>query len=255
MHVVVVLRLVPDTSEELEVAASGLDIDREWIGFKLCEFDDNALEEGVLLKERGGAHVTAVALAGDGVDRMLQTAIARGADRAVRVEHELDNPRDARAVTDVLAPAIKALQPDVVLTGVLTPEDVSGQLPPFLAGRLGWPTLNAVSGVKSGDGGLEVRQEYSGGRASIYAVSLPAVLGVQSATQPPRYVSGTKLKQALSAKIESLQGGSVGVGAAATLDSLAVPQRGVGAKMFEGDAGAVATQILEILTARGLIGV
>jgi electron transfer flavoprotein beta subunit len=52
MHVMVALRLVPDTAEEFELAADKKDIDRQWIGFKLNEFDDHALEEAVLLKEK-----------------------------------------------------------------------------------------------------------------------------------------------------------------------------------------------------------
>ena len=255
MHVAVILRQVPDTSEELQIAASGLDIDREWIGFKLCEFDDHALEEAVLLKERAGARVTAVALAGDGVDRMLQTAVARGADRAVRVQHNVANPRDARAAADALLPALQSLQPDVVLTGVLTQEDVFGHLAPFLAGKLGWPTLNAISGITSNGGALEVRQEYSGGRATTFGVTLPTVLGVQSASSPPRYVSGSKLKQAMGTPIETLQGGNPSAGGSADLTSLSLPERGVGAKMLAGDASAVAAQIVEVLASRGLIGV
>ena len=77
MHVLVVLRLVPDTGEEFELSADGKNIDREWIGFKLNEFDDHALEQAVLLKEAYGSKVTAIALDGDGVDRVLQTARRR----------------------------------------------------------------------------------------------------------------------------------------------------------------------------------
>jgi electron transfer flavoprotein beta subunit len=88
MHLAVILRLIPDLSEELEIDDSGTDIDRQWIGFKLNEFDDQALEEAVLLKERFGAKVTAIALAAEGSDRILQTAVARGADEALRIDHD-----------------------------------------------------------------------------------------------------------------------------------------------------------------------
>ena len=59
MHTAVILRLVPDIAEELEIDSAGTDIDREWIGIKLNEFDEHALEEAILLKESVGAHVTA----------------------------------------------------------------------------------------------------------------------------------------------------------------------------------------------------
>lgn len=254
MHVIALLRLVPDTSEELEIDASGTAIDREWIGTKLCEFDDHALEEAILLKERAGATVTAVALAGEGVDRLLQTAIARGADRAVKVETDLEVQTDTPAVASVLSQALLALKPDVVLTGVLTPEDLLGQWAPYLAGKLGWPTVNAVSSVKTGAGTLEVRQEYSGGRSAQIEVQLPAILGIQSASQPPRYVSGTKLRQAMQAPIEGLPGPEQSEAAAARVTSLSVPERGAGAEMLEGGADDIARRIAAILSERSLSG-
>jgi electron transfer flavoprotein beta subunit len=88
MNILVVLRLVPDTGEEFELTADGKDIDREWIGFKLNEFDDHALEEAVLLKEAAAAKVMAVAFDGEGVDKLLQTALARGADSVAKLTHE-----------------------------------------------------------------------------------------------------------------------------------------------------------------------
>ena len=81
MQVAVVLRLAPELSGELEIADDGKEIDREWVGMRLNEFDDHALEEAILLKEADGANVIALALAGEGVDRMLQSVMAQGADR------------------------------------------------------------------------------------------------------------------------------------------------------------------------------
>jgi electron transfer flavoprotein beta subunit len=253
MHIAVLLRLVPDLAEELEVAEGGADIDREWIGIKLNEFDDHALEEAILLKERGGASVTAVILDGEGADRQLQSAIARGADRAVKVSHELPALAPANAVAALLARAVTELGADLVLTGVQTPEDLSGQLAPWLGATLGWPHVSAVSGTAAADGGLAVRQEHSGGYAVRLQVALPAVLGVQTASAPPRYVSGSKLRQAMGAKLETLEVEAGEEGRAATLRALAKPERSGGATLWEGDADAVAEQFVALLRERGLL--
>jgi len=255
MRVVVVLRLVPDLTEELEIDESGTDIDREWIGIKLNEFDDHALEEAVLLKEGAGATVTALALDGEGVDRMLQSAIARGADAAVKVEHGLEHVPDQRTAAAILAGAIAELGADLILTGVQTPEDVFGQLAPFLAAHLDMPTVNAVGGVSAdGEAAVDVRQEYSGGMSAILGVTLPAVLGIQTASQPPRYVSGSKLRQAMSAEIRTITGADAGSATGAEITGLQEPERGDGATMFEGDAQAVAGKIVDVLNERGLLG-
>ncbi len=254
MHVAVVLRLVPDLAEELEIAEDGNDIDREWVGMKLNEFDDHALEQAVLLKEQAGASVTAVALDGEGVDKLLQSAIARGADRIVKISHDGLPPLPAAAlIAALLTPAVGALSVDVVLTGVQTPEDVGGQLAAALGARLGWPHVSAVAGVQAGAEGLTVRQEHSGGYATQVLVQTPAVLGIQAASQPPRYVSGSKLRQAMGAKAEVLVGGEHVAVPVAAVRALAKPELGGGAALWDGDADLVADQFLALLRDRGLL--
>jgi electron transfer flavoprotein beta subunit len=253
MHVAVVLRLVPDTGEELEIDADGSDIDREWVGMKINEFDEFALEEAVILKERSGARVTAVAWAADGADRLLQSAIARGADEAIRVDHGQGRVGDPATAAKLLAPTLRKIAADLVLTGVQTPEDVFGQLAPYLAGTLGWPTVNAVSGITVRDGALAIQQEYSGGLSALLAVTGPAVLGVQTASQPPRYVSGTKLRQAMSTPIRVEKDDAV-ADAAIKIGALSVPERDRQAEMIAGTAQDVAARLLDILAEKGLVG-
>lgn len=251
MHLAVILRLIPDLSEELEIDDSGTDIDREWIGFRLNEFDDQALEEAVLLKERFGAKVTAIALAAEGSDRVLQTAVARGADEALRIDHDEERVDGATKAASLLAGAFAEIGPTLVLTGIQTPEDVFGQLAPTLGGRLGWPTVNAVSSVSVQDGEIVVRQEYSGGLSALLQISGPAVLGIQAASQPPRYVSGTKLRQAQSTSIRSIRAGAAAA-SGTKISSLNVPKRSSHAEMLAGDANSVAAGVLNILRERGL---
>ena len=81
MHVAVILRLNPVLTDELELTDDAKDIDREWIGLELNPFDDQALEQAVLLKENHGAKVTAIAAEAEGGERLLKTALARGAGR------------------------------------------------------------------------------------------------------------------------------------------------------------------------------
>jgi electron transfer flavoprotein beta subunit len=253
MHIAVVMRLVPDTSEELEIDESGSDIDREWIGLKVNEFDELALEEAVILKERFGARVTAVALAVEGADRLLQSAVARGADDAVRIDHGVDRISGPGAAAALLISPLRNLGVDLVLTGVQTPEDVFGQLAPYLAGVLGWPTINAVSGISVRDGTVMVQQEYSGGLSALLAVTGSAVLGVQAASQPPRYVSGTKLRQAMSTPIRA-EKVDVHPEEIDRIDTLSLPERERQTEMIAGSAEQVAARLLDILKEKGLVG-
>ncbi len=258
---VVVLRSVPDVADELEVNESGTDIDREWVGLKLNEFDDHALEDAILLKESVGGSVTALAIDAEGVDRMLQSAIARGADRIVKITAgDLEPFSPATIIAALVAEAVKRLGADLVLTGVQTPEDLAGQLAPTLGAVLGWPHLSAIAGVQVRDGGLVVRQEHNGGYATSVLVSLPAVLGIQTASKPPRYVSGSKLRQATGVKPDMLALDVLALGATvsspiASMQALTKPETAGGAIMWDGEAEDVADRFVSLLRERGLLKV
>ncbi len=254
MHIAVILRLVPDLSDELDLAEDGKSIDREWVGITVNEFDEQALEEAIILKEASGAKVTALALAGEGVERMLQSALARGADSVVMLESSDEEHLDSRAAAPLFMEAVQALGADLVLTGVQTIEDIYGQLAPYLGALLDWPQVSAVSGVQLADGRCTLRQEYSGGRQALLEVQLPAVVGLQAASKPPRYVSASKLKDAIkSGEISVHAVATEPLASAVEVESLAPPERSGGARMLDEDPEAAAAEILSALEERGLL--
>lgn len=252
MHILTVLRLVPDTREELPF--DGAEIDYDDIDIMLNEFDDYALEEAVLLKEATGGTVTALGLPSDGIDRVLQTAIARGADNAVRLECEQEH-LSSRAVSGAFRALVEELKPDLILAGVQTPEDMFGQLVPCLGEALGWPHASGVTSVSaSTDRAVRIVQEYGGGRSAMLDIDLPAAVGIQSSSQPPRYVAGSRLRQAIQSG--EINGFSVDTPAevpGAKITSLSEPTRGEGAKMIEGDADEFAATLIKMLVEKGLL--
>jgi electron transfer flavoprotein beta subunit len=253
VHIAVVVKQLPDLVEELEIDAGGKDIDRSFVKMKINEFDDHALEQAILLKESSGATVTAVALDAEGIDQVLYAAKARGADRAVKVEAG-DEVLDSRRAATAIAEAIKQLAPDLVLTGVQAADDLFGQTAPFLATALGWPHVSVVSGVELADRKARVHQEYAGGRMAILEVATPAVIGVQAAPQPPRYVPVTKLRQAMaSGPIESVSAPAAASRGGVAIVALAKPAAGKGAEMISGSATEVADRIVALLSERGLV--
>lgn len=254
MNIAVALRLMPNPGDELEVDADGVDIDREYTEMVINEWDDQALEQAVLLKEASGATVTVVGLRADGIDQALKTAYARGADRVVVVEAGEIGPYDSRTAARAFAEALRELSPDLVLTGVATPNDLLGQAAPSLAAELGWPQANVVVGIELEDGQARVKQEYAGGRLGVIGLSLPAVIGVQSAPSPPRYVSMARLRQAMSeATTETLTVSVEPAADAPRVVALARPERSSHAEMIEGNAAAAAKRILAVLQEQGAL--
>ena len=252
MKIAVILRLTPDLTEELELTEDGRDIDREWIGLVLNEFDDQALEQAVLLKEASGAEVTALAVDGEGVERMLRTALARGADAARRIPAD-DSPASSRALAPLYAAAAREIGADLVLTGVLATDDLHGELAPFLAAELGWPQASAVSDVRIEGTSAIVRQEYSGGRAAQLALPLPAVIGLQTASQPPRYVAGSRLRDLLKVEVPEMAVDAAPAATGIEAATLSLPDRGAGAVMIEGSGEEIAERLHAILAEKDLV--
>ncbi len=253
MHIAVVLKQVPDLVEELEIDSGGKDIDRSFVKMKLNEFDDHALEQAVLLKESSSSKVTAIAIATDGIDQVLYAAKARGADAAVKVDAG-EELLDSRRAASALAGAIKQVAPDLVLVGVQAADDLFGQTGPFLAAALGWPHVSVVSGVEPAGDKVRGPQEYAGGRMATLEIDTPAVVGVQAAPQPPRYVPVTKLRQAMaSGPIESTTASAAGAETGAAVVGMAKPEAGKGAEMISGPASDVAEKVAALLGERGLV--
>ena len=86
MRIVVPIKAVPDLVEEIELTADETGIDRDYLKFVVSEWDAQALEEALLVKDASGAEVVAVGLASDpDIDQALYTALAKGADSAVKI--------------------------------------------------------------------------------------------------------------------------------------------------------------------------
>lgn len=251
MNILVLLRLTPDPTSDFEILEDGSGIDREWIDYKLNDFDDHALEQAIVLKEASDAKVIVVAV-GEGANRALQTAVARGVDEVLVLACEVGELMSSRRTAASVAQAARERGIDLILSGVLAAEDIFGQFAPFVGAMLGWPHISGTSRVSLSDRTLTVVQERSGGVVVNYAVALPAVLGVQTASRPPRYVTGTKLKEALNAPIGRLDPVSYVPPEGATIVALSLPAAS-SAQDLGDDADTVADEVVRILSGEGLL--
>jgi electron transfer flavoprotein beta subunit len=252
MKIAVILRNGPDPLEELPIIDGKLDWEEASLALDL--FDDYALEEAVLLKEQTGAELVVVGLVSHGV-RLLQTALARGADRAVKLDFDVPDDTSSRALAPVFADAVRHLGADIVITGVQGAGDIFGQLGPFLATELDWPQVNGAISIEAVDDRLHVRHDAGAGRVLALGLTLPAVVGVQASRRPPSYVSGSKLRKAIEAgAIETLRLTSAIAPDAAKLHSLQRPQKDRQVERLDDDPQKAAEQIISLLANQGIEG-
>ena len=254
MNILVLLKMVPDVVEELEVAGDGKSLDASFLRTIINERDDHALEQAILLKERHGGKVTVVALDAPDIDDTLFATMAKGADRAVKITDAPEGLTTQMAAR-LCGQAIGGLLPaDLVLTGVQALDDLDGLSAALVAKQLKFPYIGVVTGVTANGPTATVIKEFAGGVRGEFSVTLPAVLGVQAAEKPPRYVPVAKVRAVMKTnKIETVA--APGDAGAAQIDvrQLAKPVVSSHAEMLDGSPEEVAGKLVELLAQRGLL--
>lgn len=259
MTIVVLLKMVPDIVEELEVAPEGKSLATDFLRLILSERDSHALEEALLLKEKFGGQVSVVAPEAPEVDDVLYTALAKGADRVLKLTGlppGLTTAATAALLAQVLPTIPHLLPADLILTGCQATDDLDGMLAPLLARRLERPYLGIVNRIELDPGGSQVvvTKEYPSGVHGQFAVPLPALFGIQAAEKPPRYVPVAKVRAVM--KSQAIEEVNVNEGSPfSTLQVVRMtkPEPTGRAEMLEGTPEEVAGKLLDILTARALV--
>jgi len=246
MKIAVLLKWVPDLVEELEVDDDGTGLDTEDLKFKLNEFDDHALEEALLLAGDGD-EIIALAIDGEGSEKMLFTALAKGATRGIRLNGS--SSKGTTGLAAAFSQALKAESCDLILTGVQSVDDRDGQLGPFLAAKMGLPCISVVSAVSITGQTATVNKEYSGGMMAEFELDLPAVLGIQAARDTPRYAPVSKIRQMQqTSTLEEFSVSAEDISSGSTVSGYSQPEGGSGAKMISD-----VEELAELLNGLGVV--
>ncbi|MCP4358016.1 MAG: electron transfer flavoprotein subunit beta/FixA family protein [Chloroflexi bacterium] len=254
MNIVVAIKHVPSLADELELNDEGTNLDFDMIDFALSEWDEQAIEQAALVREASGGEVTAVGIdIIEELDNVLYTALAKGADKAVKIVGDFEPPLESRDQARLLADAIKEMSPDIVLTGVQAIDDLNGQIGPMLAAHLDMPYVGVVVNMRAIAGTATVEKEFAGGVTAEYKVSLPLVVGIQAASQFPRYAPVSRIRQmAKTAKIEEIEAEEDEFDPV-PIKEMAKPVAAGHAEMIKGEAEDVAQKIIEIIREKGLV--
>ena len=181
MKILVTIKRVPDP--ELKVKLKDGAIDLSGASWVVNTFDEYAVETALRLREHGEtnaphAEVVVVTIGPEDAGQQLRSALAMGADRAIRIEGK-DDALDARVVATALAKLIETEQPDLVVMGKQAVDGDANQVGQMLAGKLGWPqaTFAATVELSADKTSLTVGREVDAG-VEYKTIALPGVLTV-----------------------------------------------------------------------------
>ena len=254
MNILVFAKMVPDLVEELSVDSSGARLDLDFARFIISEFDEHAIEQAILLKEEHGGSVTVVGFDDEGIDDVLYTSAAKGADHLIKLPGISAAHLGNHLLARIGQKLVTELHPDLILTGVQAHNDLDGSLGVLLAGIVSVPYVGYVSGVALKDEKLTIRKEYPGGLIAELEAAPPIVLGIQSAAKPPRYVAVSKVRQAMkTATIEEREAAVPEAVETALVSKMYKPDSKEHATMLGGTPDEVAGKLVGIFKELGVL--
>ena len=249
MKIIVAIKQVPARDSQLRIASSGKWIEETDLSYEINEPDAYALEAALQLKEKEGGEVIALCAAPERAGQTIREALAKGADRAIHIEEDM-GAFDPLAAAKLLAAAIKAESPDLVLTGLQSDDLGYGQTGVILAELLGLPHATIVMQVEKNGTGIRVKRELEDGWFQHVEMPLPAVLTIQSGISKLRYATLMGIKKAKSKEVKRLAAADLGVAPAAasiSLDRVYLPERTKRTQLFEGNPKEAAAKLVEKL--------
>lgn len=248
MKIAVCCKAVPGAVTEVEVAAGGKALRYQSQLQAMNECDEYATEEAAILKRDHGAEITALTMGPITTQEILHLALAKGADKAVRIDAQ---PQDPQAASTVLAAALGRMEFDLVLTGTQSRDTLSSFVGVAAAQRLGLPFAFSVTAVEmDGARAVKVRKELGGGRFADVRLALPALICVQTGIRPLNFVPPGRMLRARQQAIRSLSLGDLGLTEEDVAPkgyryrSVAPPERVSQVKFLDGATPEVAAKLM-----------
>ena len=250
MKIICLVKQVPDSEAKIKVKPETKDIDREGLNMVLNPYDEFAVEAAIKLKEAGTAESVTILTVGEKkAEEAIRTALAMGADSAIRVEDPAVNLKDPASVAAALAAAAKSVGADLILCGKQASDDDSSAVGLMVADMLGMPCVNVVLKLAVADGKLTATREIEGGEETVEC-PLPAVITCTKGLNEPRYPSLPGIMKAKRKPLDVKAGADIGLsGADARTEITALnppPARAEG-KKFEGDAAEITAKVVKAL--------
>lgn len=168
---------------------------------KISDFDKNALEEALRIKEKFEGEVVTLTVSPEDAKTTLREALAMGADKAYIISDPSFENSDTLVTSYILAEAVRKVGSfDLILCGEASIDSFSAQIGPRLAEQLDIPLIAYARKVSlegdtvTAERGLEDRSETVKGK-------MPVLITVTKGINEPRTPSYTAIMKAFKKEI------------------------------------------------------
>jgi electron transfer flavoprotein beta subunit len=249
VKIIVCIKQVPARDSMLRVDTSRPWIQEADLSYEINEPDAYALEEGLQLKEKHGGEVVVLCAGAARAAQTIREALAKGADRAIHIEEENLGAFDPLGLVRVMATALQAEKPDLVLTGLQSDDLGYGQTGVILAEVLGLPHATIIMQVEKQDGTIRVKRELEDGWFQHVEMPLPALLTIQSGINKLRYATLMGIKKAKTKEVKRLTTAELGGAGqpAIRFARVYLPEKTKRSQIFDGPPKDAAAKLVEKL--------
>jgi electron transfer flavoprotein beta subunit len=197
---------------DIKADAKTRELSLERVGYKISDYDRNAIEEAVRLQETHGGSVIGVTVAPPSAKQCLKDALSRGPEKACFINDPSFVNLEPSQTTAILASAIQdQIDYDLIICGEGSSDLYAQQVGPALAEKLGIPCATYVNKLTyvEGEGHITAQRKLDDGM-EILSIKLPALITVLPDINTPRIPS---LKQVLGASkkpVENITSNNLG---------------------------------------------
>ena len=212
MKIAVCIKQVPETTE-VKINPNTNTLVREGVSSITNPFDEYAVEEALLIREKHGGEVHVISMGPPQAIEVLKNALAVGVDKAYLLSDAAFAGADTLATAYTLSKMIEKIgEVDLVICGKQAIDGDTAQVGPGIATRLGISQLTYVSKVREIDAAkkrIVVERFLENGREVVES-SLPVVITVIKDINEPRLPSLLGIKKAAKAQIPTLTAKDIG---------------------------------------------
>lgn len=252
MKIVVLVKEVPDTYGDRKLNLETGLADREASEKVLDEIGERSLE--VALKHADAnpdTEIVVVSAGSEGAAATIRKGLAMGAGSALQVADEGLLGADLGLTAEVLAAAIKRVEPDLVIAGNQSTDGSGGMIASMVAELLDLPALTSLSAVEIASDAVSGTRASDGATMQVQA-SLPAVVSITEALPDARFPNFKGIMAAKKKPFETVSLADLGIDPEDHSASRSIvigisekPPREAGVKIAdEGDAGEKLAEFL-----------
>lgn len=250
MKICVLVKQVPSSDALIKLNSDSTWIEEDTVVFVINESDSFALEEALQIKEQTGeGEVVVVSLGPDRVQRAIREALAKGADRGIRIKESFPYSSDPFEIASLFAAAIKDDNFDLILSGLQSDDLGSGQTGVILGELLGMSTATLVMETELLGESIRVKRELESGWFQWVTMTLPASITIQSGINSPRYASLKGIMSAKKKEICLIEKNDLSgyIPSLQSIEHVYFPQKTKRTEMIKGSVDQVVEKLTEIL--------